>query len=113
MVTSEKPVMMVETSYLLGNDMINPAASNMKKLLLILFKSLGFIVCILIGFIAISLLYDFVAGLPLFIALICIYIWGTKDDKDGFYRLFKDTHQSNLDDIERHELEEQEAEIIQ
>jgi len=103
---------MVETSYLLGNDMINPAASNMKKLLLILFKSLGFIVCILIGFIAISLLYDFVAGLPLFIALICFYIWLTKDDKDGLYRLFKDTHQSNLDDIERQELEEQEVGVI-
>ena len=77
----------------------------MKKLLLTLFKSLGFIVCILIGFIAISLLYDFVE-LPLFIALICVYIWLTRDDKDGFYRLFKDTHQSNLDDIERQELEE-------
>ena len=85
----------------------------MKKLLLILFISLGFIVCILIGIIAISLLYDFVAGLPLFIALICVYIWLTRDDKDGFYRLFKDTHQSNLDDIERQELEEQEAEVIQ
>ena len=84
----------------------------MKKQLLILFKSLGFIVCILIGFITISLLYDFVEGLPLFIALICIYIWGTKEDKDGFYRLFKDTHQSNLDDIERQQLEEQEAEFI-
>ena len=83
----------------------------MKKLLLTLFKSLGFIVCILIGFIAISLLYDFVE-LPLFIALICIYIWLTRDDKDGFYRLFKDTHQSNLDDIKRQELEEQEAEVI-
>ena len=78
----------------------------MKKLLIFLFKSLGFIVCILLGFIAISLLYDFVAGLPLFIALICVYIWLTKDDKDGFYRLFKDTHQSNLDDIERQKLEE-------
>jgi hypothetical protein len=73
----------------------------MKKLLLILFKSLGFIVFIIIGFIAISLLYDFIAGLPLFIAIICIYIWGTRKDKDGFYRLFKDTHQNNLDDIER------------
>ena len=31
---------------------------------------------------------------------------------DGFYRLFKDTHQSNLDDIERQELEEQETEVI-
>ena len=85
----------------------------MKKLLLTLFKSLGFIVFILIGFIAISLLGDFVGELPLFIAIICIYIWLTRDDKDGFYRLFKDTHQSNLDDIERQQLEEQEAEVIQ
>jgi hypothetical protein len=84
----------------------------MKKLLLILFISLGFIVCILIGIIAISLLYDFVAGLPLFIALICVYIWLTRDDKDGFYRLFKDTHQSNLDDIERQLLEKQELEVF-
>jgi len=84
----------------------------MKKLLLILFESLGFIVFIIIGFIAISLLGDFVGELPLFIAIICIYIWLTRDDKDGFYRLFKDTHQSNLDDIERQQLEEQEAEVI-
>ena len=84
----------------------------MKKLLLTLFKSLGFIVCILIGFIAISLLYDFVE-LPLFIALICVYIWLTRNDKDGIYRLFKDTHQSNLDDIKRQELEEQETKVIQ
>ena len=31
---------------------------------------------------------------------------------DGFYRLFKYTLQSNLDDIGRQELEEQEAEVI-
>ena len=79
---------------------------NMKKLLLILFKSLGFIVFFLIGIIAISFLDDFGAGLPLWIAIICIYIWLTRDYKDGFYRLFKDTHQSNLDDIERQKLEE-------
>jgi len=66
----------------------------------------------LIGIIAISFLDDFGAGLPLCIALLCIYIWLTRDDKDGFYRLFKDTHQSNLDDIERQQLEEQEAEVI-
>ena len=84
----------------------------MKKLLLILFEFLGFIVFFLIGIIAISLLYDFVAGLPLFIALICVYIWLTRDDKDGFYRLFKDTHQSNLDDIERQQLEKQELEVF-
>ena len=85
----------------------------MKKLLLTLFKSLGFIAFILIGFIAISLLGDFVGQLPLFIAIICFIVWLTRNDKDGFYRLFKDTHQSNLDDIERQKLEEQEAEVIQ
>jgi len=82
----------------------------MNKLLLLLVKSIVFIVFIvfvLIGFIAISLLDDFVGGLPLMIALLCVYIWLTRNDKDGFYRLFKDTHQSNLDDIERQELEEQ------
>ena len=84
----------------------------MKKLLLILFESLGFIVFIIIGVIAISLLGDFVGELPLLIAIICVYIWGTRNDKDGFYRLFKDTHQSNLDDIQRQQLEEQEAEVI-
>ena len=84
----------------------------MKKLPLILFESLGFIVFIIIGVIAISLLGDFVGELPLFIAIICIYIWLTRNDKDGFYRLFKDTHQSNLDDIQRQQLEEQEAEVI-
>ena len=85
----------------------------MKKLLLTLFKSLGFIVCILIGFIAISLLNDFGAGLPLWIALLVLFTWFGRHDEDGLYRLFKDTHQSNLDDIERQELEEQEAEVIQ
>ena len=84
----------------------------MKKLPLILFESLGFIVCIIIGVIAISLLGDFLGELPLFITIICFYIWFTRNDKDGIYRLFKDTHQSNLDDIERQELEEQEAEFI-
>ena len=83
-----------------------------KKLLLLLLEYLGFIIFILIGFIAISLLGDFVGELPLFIAIICFIVWLTKNDKDGFYRLFKDTHQSNLDDIERQELEEQEAEVI-
>ena len=84
----------------------------MKKLLPILFESLGFISGLLIISITMSLL-SFGEGLTLLITLICVYIWGTRNDKDGFYRLFKDTHQSNLDDIERQELEEQEAEVIQ
>ena len=84
----------------------------MKKLLLILFKSLGFIVFIIIGFIAISLLVDLV-GLPLWIALLVLFTWFGRHDEDGLYRLFKDTHQSNLDDIKRQELEEQETKVIQ
>ena len=84
----------------------------MKKLLIFLLLSLGFISGLLISSFTMSLL-SFGAGLTFWIALICVYIWGTRNDKDGFYRLFKDTHQSNLDDIERQELEEQEAEVIQ
>ena len=81
----------------------------MKKLLLLLLEYLGFIVFILIGFIAISLLVDLV-GLPLWIALLVLFTWFGRHDEDGLYRLFKDTHQSNLDDIERQQLEEQELE---
>ena len=84
----------------------------MKKLLIFLLLSLGFISGLLISYFTMSL-FSFGAGLTLWITLICVYIWGTRNDKDGFYRLFKDTHQSNLDDIERQELEEQEAEVIQ
>ena len=83
----------------------------MKKLLIFFLLSLGFISGLLISSFTMSLL-SFGAGLTLWVTLICVYIWGTKNDKDGFYRLFKDTHQSNLDDIERQQLEEQEAEVI-
>jgi len=78
----------------------------MKKLLIFLIISLGWISGLLISSFTSSLL-SFGEGLTLLITLICVYIWGTRNDKDGFYRLFKDTHQSNLDDIERQELEEQ------
>ena len=30
-----------------------------------------------------------------------------RKDEDGMYQLFKDVHQSNLDDIEKQELESQ------
>ena len=78
----------------------------MKKLLTFLIISLGWISGLLISSFTSSLL-SFGEGLTLLITLICVYIWGTRNDKDGFYRLFKDTHQSNLDDIERQELEVQ------
>jgi hypothetical protein len=46
------------------------------------------------------------------LALFSYYVWLSRNYKYGLYRLLKDTHQSNLDDIERQELEEQEAEVI-
>jgi hypothetical protein len=89
---------------------------EVKKLLIFLLLSLGFISGFISGLLISSFtmsLLSFGEGFTLWITLICVYIWGTRNDKDGFYRLFKDTHQSNLDDIERQELEEQEAEVIQ
>ena len=83
----------------------------MKKLLLILFESLGFISGLLIISITMSLI-SFGAGLTLLIALLVLYTWLGRHDEDGLYRLFKDTHQSNLDDIERQLLEKQELEVF-
>ena len=42
----------------------------------------------------------------LLITLFCILIWLGRNNKDSFYSLFKDVHQSNLDDIERQQLED-------
>ena len=61
----------------------------------------------------ISTVLDYGEGLFVFIALIGASIWFGRRNKDSIYRLLKDTHQSNLDDIERQELENQEAEVIQ
>ena len=77
----------------------------MKKLLPLLFESLGFISGLFIISITMSLLSSG-AGLTLLIALLVLYTWFGRHNEDGLYRLFKDTHQSNLDDIERQELED-------
>ena len=83
---------------------------NMKKLFLKLFE----ISCTIAGLYAGYLLSQHIFsiftggdGLFLWIALVCVLIWFGRHNKDGFYRLFKDIHQSNLDDIERQELDEQ------
>jgi len=55
---------------------------------------------------------DWQLGLAMWIAFLCIFIWIRRNDEDGIYRTLKDTHQSNLDDIDRQELEEQEVEVI-
>ena len=60
----------------------------------------------------ISSVLDYGEGLFVFIALIGVSIWFGRRNKDGIYRLLKDTHQSNLDDIEQQQLEEPVDEVI-
>jgi len=55
----------------------------------------------------ISSVLDYSEGLFVFIVLICASIWFGRSNKDGIYRIFKDTHQSNLDDIKEQQLKEQ------
>ena len=51
-------------------------------------------------------------GLFVFIVLICASIWFGRNNKDSFYSLFKDVHQSNLDDIERQQLLDPVDEVV-
>ena len=60
----------------------------------------------------ISSVLNYSEGLFVFIVLICASIWFGRRNKDGIYRLLKDTHQSNLDDIEQQQLEEPVDEVI-
>ena len=87
----------------------------MKKLFLKLFE----ISCTIAGLYAGYLLSQHIFsiftggdGLFLWIALVCVLIWFGRHNKDGFYRLFKDIHQSNLDDIEQQQLEEPVDEVV-
>ena len=59
-----------------------------------------------------SSILDFGEGLFVWLTILGASIWFGRHNKDSIYRLLKDTHQSNLDDIERQALEEQEAEVI-
>ena len=45
-------------------------------------------------------------GLFIWLTMVCASIWLGRQNKDGIYRLLKDIHQSNLDDIEQQQLEE-------
>ena len=46
--------------------------------------------------------YDFLIAVGMFLGFIYLY----RDKKESLFLAFKDTHQSNLDDIEEHEKEE-------
>ena len=53
-----------------------------------------------------SSILDFGEGLIVWLTIVCASIWFGRHNKDGIYRLLKDIHQSNLDDIEQQQLEE-------
>jgi len=77
----------------------------MNKLLSLLFSSVFFILCFLIGLTSEASI-DYQLVLVSWLAFICIFIWLNRNDEDGIYRILKDTHQSNLDDIEEQKLNE-------
>ena len=51
-------------------------------------------------------------GLFIWLTMVCASIWLGRQNKDGIYRLLKDIHQSNLDDIEQQQLEEPVDEVV-
>jgi hypothetical protein len=55
---------------------------------------------------------DFGEYLFMWLIVVCSLIWFGRRNKDGIYRIFKDIHQSNLDDIEQQQLEEPVDEVI-
>jgi len=59
-----------------------------------------------------SSILDFGEGLFVWLTILCASIWFGRHNKDSIYRLLKDTHQSNLDDIEQQQLEEPVDEVI-
>ena len=88
--------------------------NNMKKLTTVL----SWLICLafviggyLLGKHTSSIL-DFGEGLFVWLTILCASIWFGRHNKDSIYRLLKDTHQSNLDDIEQQQLEEPVDEVI-
>jgi hypothetical protein len=92
-------------------------AINMKTLLQELFEISCVIVGLYVGYLLIKhiwLVFDISPTGTLFfiLALFTYYVWLSRNYKYGLYRLLKDIHQSNLDDIEQQQLEEPVDEVV-
>ena len=76
---------------------------------------LGFLVGFLVGgyflWKHILSILDFGESMFVWLSILCASIWFGRQNKDGIYRLLKDTHQSNLDDIKEQELEDSNSPI--
>ena len=90
-------------------------AINMKILLQDLFEISCVIFGLYVGYLLVQHIWSVLdSGEELFllITLFCILIWLGRNNKDSFYSLFKDVHQSNLDDIERQQLQDPVDEVV-
>jgi len=86
---------------------------DMKKLITVL-SILIFLGCVTGGYLLgkhTSSILDFGEGLFVWLTIVCASIWFGRHNKDSIYRLLKDTHQSNLDDIKEQELEDSNSPI--
>ena len=89
----------------------------MKTLLQELFEISCVIVGLYVGYLLIKhiwFVFDISPTGTLFFILVLFsfYVWLSRNYKYGLYRLFKDIHQSNLDDIEQQQLEEPVDEVV-
>ena len=81
----------------------------MKKILLLAITILFYIVLGVLGWVisqSLTNIVGFPSNVLVWVAILCSIIYAYRKNKDGMYQLFKDIHQSNLDDIEEHQLEE-------
>ena len=81
----------------------------MKKILLLAITILFYIVLGVLGWVisqSLTNIVGFPSNVLVWVAILCSIIYAYRKNKDGMFQLFKDIHQSNLDDIEKQEKEE-------
>jgi hypothetical protein len=85
---------------------------SMEKILSVIGITIFIILFAALGWVIGESIIDIV-GYPLnvlfWVAIVCSIIYAYRKNKDGMYQLFRDVHQSNLDDIEAQEQEKEEA----
>lgn len=82
----------------------------MKKLLSILKTTLFYLVAGILGWVfgeSILALATYPYDVLIWCGMICGFLYLYRNHKDGLVQLFKDVHQSNLDDIEEQETQQE------
>ena len=84
----------------------------MKKLLSILKTTLFYLVIGILGWVfgeSILTLATYPYDVLIWCGMICGFLYLYRNHREGFVQLFKDVHQSNLDDIKAQEKEKEEV----